>query len=115
MQAKITKNVLKTCVNYCTNIFCGKYITATGNGKVIFNVDYPKDDPDKKVTVEIEREGQTTLHTLWPGDMCIINHCVDITATRDITKGHVFPITFSMDGQEYKLNRTKQNKLILTK
>ena len=114
-QAEKTKDALKTCVGYCTNIFCGKYLDARGDGKVIFRIDYPKDDPDKKITVEMEREGKTTLHTLRPGDTYRLDHCVHITATRDITKNHIFPIVFSMDGQEYKLNRTKQNKLILTK
>lgn len=105
----------ETHFTFCTDIFSGKYMDMEGTGKVRINIDYPKDDPEHKVTVEMEREGKTMVHTLRPGDTYTLDHCVDITATKDITKNHVFPITFKMDGQKYILNRTKQNKLILTK
>lgn len=105
----------KTHVDFCTDIFSGKYLDIKGNGKVTIKIDYPKDDSEHRILIEMEREGNTSSWTLYPGDTYILDHCVDITATKDITKKHVFPIIFKMDGQEYKLNRTKQNKLILTK
>lgn len=115
MQAKeITK------VDYSTNIFFGKVLERCGDGKISFVVDYPKITkaiPNPMVTVTIKKlqPPDERVQRLMPGDTLFMDHEVNINAVSDITKNHVFPITFKMDGQEYKLNRTKQNKLILTK
>lgn len=103
----------KTYVEFSTDFFSGRYLTIEGTGKVIFRVNYPKDNTHVKI--ETEREGKITEHTLKPGDSYNLHHCVNISTNKDIRKNHVFPITFKMDGQEYKLNKTKQSKLILTK
>lgn len=107
------KQAEETYFTFCTNIFSGKYMAMEGNGKVTIRIDYPKNE--HKVVVEMEREGKIITHTLYPGDAYTLDHNAIITATKDITKDHVFPIIFKMDGQKYILNRTKQNKLILTK
>lgn len=109
------KQAEKTNFTFCTDIFRGKYLNIKSDGKVVIKIDYVKNDPDRKVIIEMDRMGDVSSYTLWPDDSFILHHHVKVEATKDIQKDHVFPITFKMDGQEYKLNRTKQNKLILTK
>ena len=112
------KQTEETHFTFCTDIFQGKYLDIEGKGKVEIKIDYPlfSREEEGKITVEMtHNNGKILLHTLFPGDTYTLNHKVGITATKDIKKDHAFPIVFKMDGQEYKLNRTKQNKLILTK
>jgi hemin uptake protein HemP len=110
------KQAEETHFTFCTDIFQGKYLDIEGKGKVEIRIDYPENDPEHKITVEMTHNNEKILlHTLFPGDTYTLNHKVGITATKNIKKDHAFPIVFKMDGQEYKLNRTKQNKLILTK
>lgn len=111
----------KTFVEFCTDIFNGNVLEIEGSGKAIVRVSYPEISSgptltgQKEVKIEVERDGDIKSFTLIAGDEFIFNHSVFIKATKDITDKHPFPITFTMGGQTYKLNRTKQNKLILTK
>lgn len=106
----------KTFVEFSTDIFNGDELEIEGSGKAIVRVNYPKiDSGQKEVKIEVERDGHIKSFTLIAGDEFVFNHNVFIRATKVITNKHPFPITFTMGGQTYKLNRTKQNKLILTK
>lgn len=109
------KQAETTHLTYRTDIFKGKHVDIEGNGKVTIRIDYPKNDPEHKVSIEMEREGKTVTHNLNPGDTYTLDHKILVKATRNTQENHVFPIVFKMDGRKYTLNKTKQNKLILTK
>jgi hypothetical protein len=104
-----------TTVEVSSDIFNDKKVTVEGCWKTTIKLTYPeKQNQDMAVQIESQgRELQSKI--LAPGDTLTFLHEFKAKVVKDITKDHVFPITFKMDGQEYKLNRTKQNKLILTK
>ncbi len=106
----------KTFVEFSSDIFNGAILEIEGSGKVIIRVDYPKIESDRKeVKIELEGDGNIKSYILIPGDSFNLTHRISVKVTKDIRNKHLFPITFTMDDQTYKLNRTKQNKLILTK
>lgn len=107
-----------TVVEFSSDIFQGKYIEIEGCKETVLRVSFPKmfpNDFDPTVLIEIERNNKIQRYELNEGDNFILDHRMVVKSTKEIKDNHVFPIIFKMDGQEYKLNRTKQNKLILTK
>ena len=113
------KQATKTIIEFCQKIFSSNQLEINGNKKVIFRIGYPSQKLDYNnkpfVVIDLEEDGKVRQFKLWQNDVFKFRHEISIKAVEDITKDHIFPITFKMDGQEYKLNRTKQNKLILTK
>lgn len=107
----------KTHVEISSDIFNDKMLTIKGCYKTTLRLTYPeKQYEGTTMEVIVEKQGQETrTKTLTPGDTFTYVHEFKAEIVKDITKNHVFPITFKMDGQKYILNRTKQNKLILTK
>lgn len=113
MQAK------KVFVEFCQKIFKGTQLEIKGNQRIVFSIGYPLQELNYRtkpyVIIDMEENGKVKQFKLYQDDIFKFQHEISVKAVEDITNKHIFPITFTMDGQKYKLNRTKQNKLILTK
>lgn len=113
------KQLTKTVIEFCQKIFRSDQLEIKGNRKIIFRVGYPQQKIDYSnkpfIVIDLEENGEVRQYKLWQSDVFKFQHEISINAVEDITESHIFPIVFKMDGREYKLNRTKQNKLILTK
>ena len=68
-----------------------------------------------KAHVEVRSEKGEYNLVLSEGDSYDFAHVVKIRATRDIETDHVFPLRIQHGADTYFLNRTKNDKLILTK
>ena len=71
---------------------------------------------DGEVVVFITRsDGIRKDHPLNRGDSLSFDHTVSLKATRGIRDDHLFPIVLEYKNQKYTLQKTKNDKLILTK
>jgi hypothetical protein len=106
-----------TIVEISSDIFDDRVMTIEGYHDFAVRFTYPKDYGNNiPIVVEMLEDNQVKeTKSVLPGDTYTAKHTFKAKFTKDITKDHAFPITFKMDGQKYILNRTKQNKLILTK
>ena len=88
-------------------------IKACKASRIIFT--YPEKPGDfMEVTVIRPDEPDKRLKMV-PGDSFDFKHTFNLKITRAITSDHPFPIEFTFMGEVYKLNKTKNNKLLLTK
>jgi len=65
--------------------------------------------------VVIEHNGLSKEYNLFPGDDFIFSHDIKIEGTMNMEVNHAFPIKLTYRGETYLLNKTKNDKLILTK
>ncbi|MGP8337656.1 MAG: hemin uptake protein HemP [Methanosarcinaceae archaeon] len=107
----------KTIVKINSDIFDNNVLITEGYHDFIVRFTYPKECGNGiPMTVELLEDNQMKASKVcMPGDDCVVKHTFKARSVKDLSESHVFPIIFKMSGQEYKLNRTKQNKLILTK
>ena len=79
-----------------------------------------------QVEVEVSKDGEVFVsiiksnglkedHLLNHGDSLSLNHTISLNATRGMRDNHIFPIELEYKNQRYKLQKTKNDKLILTK
>jgi hypothetical protein len=109
------KQTETTVVKISSDIFDDKALITEGTCETIVELTYPEKH-NAPMLVTMKRQGEEpTIRELIPGDTYTISHRFKAKFIKDLSRSNAFPITFKMDGQEYKLNRTKQNKLILTK
>ena len=81
---------------------------------VRLTVDFDKETGN--VNIEIIRSNEPTKkRTLLPGDSLNFKHEFNIDMTRVVRGDHPFPINIKYKGEKYLLNRTKNDKLLLTK
>ena len=71
---------------------------------------------DGEVIVSVTRSnGMRQEYPLLNGDILYLDHVMHLNATRGIRDDHLFPIVLEYKNQNYKLQKTKNDKLILTK
>lgn len=88
-------------------------IKATKDVRVIFT--YPE-PPNNVMEVTIIRPDEPdNKYLMQPGDSFHFKHAFKVDITRGITPSHPFPIRLDYLNDTYKLNKTKNNKLLLTK
>jgi stalled ribosome rescue protein Dom34 len=110
------KQAETTIVEISSDIFDDRVMIIEGYHDFVVQFTYPEGcDKSIPIVVEMLEDNQVASKVVLPGDTYTAKHTFKAKFTKDITKDHAFPITFKMDGQKYILNRTKQNKLILTK
>ena len=109
------KQAETTVVKISSDIFDDKALIIEGLCETTVKLTYPTMH-NTPMPVTMSRQGEEPeTKMLIPGDTYTVSHKFKAEFIKDLSRSNVFPITFKMDGQEYKLNRTKQNKLILTK
>ena len=78
-------------------------------------VDFPEEGEEIRITYKHGDKPRTEVYRVKRGEMAVFNHKFDITVTRVIEDGHIFPLHLEFNSQEYKLSKTKNGKLLLTK
>lgn len=71
---------------------------------------------DNKVYVNILHPDECIKEIVMiPGDVFEFDHEFSVDITNTVRKDHIFPLSLKFKGEKYLLNRTKNNKLLLTK
>ena len=86
----------------------------TGKQKKV-NLKVSAREDGKAIDVVLEHNGEVSPYTLQPGDEFNLTHDIKIEGTLDVRPDHVFPRELKYRGETYLLNKTKNDKLILTK
>lgn len=109
------KQAETTVVKISSDLFDDKALITEGTYETIVEFTYPE-ECGVPMTVIMQREGQESIiKELIPGDTYTMSHRFKAEFTKHLKNSQLFPIILRFAGQKYKLNRTKQNKLILTK